>query len=57
MLYLKLEQLLLQTYFTMKQNWKLWAEYGALGIEMEAAELYTLAANWQKSVGYFNCFR
>ena len=26
------------------QNWKLWAEYGALGIEMEAAELYTLAA-------------
>ncbi|NLK45664.1 MAG: purine-nucleoside phosphorylase [Treponema sp.] len=28
------------------QNWKLWAEYGALGIEMEAAELYTLAAKF-----------
>jgi purine-nucleoside phosphorylase len=25
-------------------NWKLWAKYGVLGIEMEAAELYTLAA-------------
>lgn len=29
-----------------KSNWKLWAEYGALGIEMEAAELYTLAAKF-----------
>ena len=29
-----------------KANWKLWAEYGALGIEMEAAELYTLAAKF-----------
>lgn len=26
--------------------WKLWAEYGILGIEMEAAELYTLAAKY-----------
>lgn len=29
-----------------KENWRLWAEYGALGIEMEAAELYTLAAKY-----------
>lgn len=29
-----------------KQIWKLWAEYGVLGIEMEAAELYTLAAKY-----------
>ena len=28
------------------QKWKLWAEYGVLGIEMEAAELYTLAAKY-----------
>ncbi|MBO4437937.1 MAG: purine-nucleoside phosphorylase [Spirochaetaceae bacterium] len=28
------------------QTWKLWAEYGVLGIEMEAAELYTLAAKY-----------
>lgn len=27
-------------------NWKLWASYGALGIEMETAELYTLAAKY-----------
>lgn len=27
-----------------KSTWKLWAEYGVLAIEMEAAELYTLAA-------------
>jgi purine-nucleoside phosphorylase len=26
------------------ENWKLWAKYGVLGIEMETAELYTLAA-------------
>ena len=29
-------------------NWKLWVKYGALGIEMEAAELYTLAAQFQR---------
>ena len=29
-----------------KSTWKLWAEYGILGIEMEAAELYTLAAQF-----------
>lgn len=28
------------------QKWKLWAEYGVLGVEMEAAELYTLAAKY-----------
>ena len=27
-------------------NWKTWARYGVLGIEMEAAELYTLAAKF-----------
>lgn len=27
-------------------SWKLWAEYGALGVEMEAAELFTLAAKF-----------
>ena len=26
--------------------WKLWAKYGVLGLEMEAAELYTLAAKF-----------
>jgi purine-nucleoside phosphorylase len=29
-------------------SWKLWAEYGVLGIEMEAAELYTLAAKFRR---------
>ncbi len=29
-------------------NWKLWAEYGALGVEMEAAELYTLALKFKR---------
>lgn len=29
-----------------KQVWKLWAQYGVLGVEMEAAELYTLAAKY-----------
>jgi purine-nucleoside phosphorylase len=27
-------------------DWKLWAEYGVLAIEMECAELYTLAAKY-----------
>ncbi len=31
-----------------KSNWKLWAEYGALGLEMEASELYTLAAKFKR---------
>ena len=29
-----------------KSSWKLWAEYGILAIEMEAAELLTLAAKY-----------
>ncbi|MBU0955952.1 MAG: purine-nucleoside phosphorylase [Spirochaetes bacterium] len=29
------------------EAWKLWAKFGVLGIEMEAAELYTLAAKFQ----------
>ncbi len=28
------------------ENWKLWAKYGIKGVEMEAAELYTLAAKF-----------
>jgi purine-nucleoside phosphorylase len=31
-----------------KETWKLWAEYGILAIEMEAAELYTLAAQFKR---------
>ena len=29
-------------------DWKLWAKYGVLGVEMEAAELYTLAAQFRR---------
>jgi purine-nucleoside phosphorylase len=29
-----------------KENWKLWAKYGVAGVEMETAELYTLAAQF-----------
>jgi purine-nucleoside phosphorylase len=28
------------------ENWKLWAQYGIRGVEMETAELYTLAAKF-----------
>ncbi|MGL4985716.1 MAG: purine-nucleoside phosphorylase [Treponemataceae bacterium] len=28
--------------------WKLWASYGVLGVEMEAAELFTLAAKYNR---------
>ncbi len=31
-----------------KQAWKLWAEYGALAVEMETAELYTLASKFRR---------
>ena len=31
-----------------KENWKLWAKYGVIGVEMEAAELYTLAAKFNR---------
>ncbi|MCI1210152.1 MAG: purine-nucleoside phosphorylase [Treponema sp.] len=33
-------------FYDENENWKLWAKYGVLGIEMEAAELYTLAAKF-----------
>ncbi|HZK19405.1 MAG TPA: purine-nucleoside phosphorylase [Treponemataceae bacterium] len=34
------------------KNWKLWAKYGVQGVEMEAAELYTLAAQFgRKALG------
>ena len=29
-------------------DWKLWASYGVLGIEMESAELFTLAAEFKR---------
>lgn len=29
-------------------NWKIWKKYGVAGIEMEAAELYTLAAQFNR---------
>ena len=35
-------------FYDPKSNWKLWAEYGALAVEMEAAELYTLAAKFNR---------
>ncbi|MCR5289159.1 MAG: purine-nucleoside phosphorylase [Treponema sp.] len=33
-------------FYDENENWRLWAKYGVLGIEMEAAELYTLAAKY-----------
>jgi len=33
-------------FYDEKETWKLWAEYGILAVEMEAAELYTLAAKF-----------
>ncbi|HOC29679.1 MAG TPA: purine-nucleoside phosphorylase [Treponemataceae bacterium] len=34
------------SFYDEKDYWKKWAEYGVLAIEMEAAELYTLAAKF-----------
>jgi len=31
-----------------KDEWKLWAKYGCLALEMESAELYTLAAKYNR---------
>lgn len=31
-----------------KAAWKRWAQYGAMGVEMEAAELFTLAAKYNR---------
>lgn len=36
------------------ENWKLWKKYGAVGIEMETAELFTLAAEFgRKALSIF----
>ena len=35
-------------FYDKKDNWKIWAEYGVLGIEMESAELFTLAAEYKR---------
>lgn len=35
-------------FYDENSNWKLWAKYGVLGIEMETAELYTLAAKFNR---------
>lgn len=35
-------------FYDENENWRLWAKYGVLGIEMEAAELYTLAAKFNR---------
>lgn len=35
-------------FYDENENWKLWAKYGAAGVEMEAAELYTLAAEFNR---------
>lgn len=35
-------------FYDTNENWKLWKKYGALGIEMESAELFTLAAEFKR---------
>ena len=36
------------------ENWKLWKKYGIVGIEMESAELFTLAAEFgRKALSIF----
>ena len=35
-------------FYDENSNWKLWQKYGVAGIEMEAAELYTLAASFKR---------
>ena len=35
-------------FYDEKENWKLWKKYGVAAIEMEAAELYTLAAEFNR---------
>ena len=36
-------------FYDKNENWKKWAEYGVLGIEMESAELFTLAAEFKRN--------
>ncbi|MCM1321994.1 MAG: purine-nucleoside phosphorylase [Bacteroides sp.] len=33
-------------FYDENENWRLWAQFGVLGMEMETAELYTLAAKY-----------
>jgi len=35
-------------FYDENETWKLWKKYGVVGIEMEAAELYTLAAEFNR---------
>ena len=35
-------------FYDENENWKLWKKYGVAGLEMEAAELYTLAAQFNR---------
>ena len=35
-----------QFYHHDKENWKTWADYGVLAVEMESSALYTLAAHF-----------
>lgn len=35
-------------FYDENSNWKIWQKYGIAGIEMEAAELYTLAAQFKR---------
>ncbi len=35
-------------FYDTNANWKKWKQYGVLGIEMESAELFTLAAEYQR---------
>ena len=35
-------------FYDENSNWKLWAKYGVKAVEMEAAELYTLAAKFNR---------
>lgn len=56
--YHKAKELNIQTYvgpcvssdffYDENQQWKMWKKYGALAIEMEAAELFTLAAQFKR---------
>lgn len=35
-------------FYDPKESWKTWAKYGVLGMEMESAELFTLAAEFNR---------
>lgn len=35
-------------FYDLNDNWKKWAQYGVKGIEMESAELFTLAAQYKR---------